>query len=77
MTVRDLAEEYPNIRIFHYKWKTDVFNSMQRDINTMLKIHGYKFRDEDIESGDVVPGEYNDIKGYYGAELVEIEDKEE
>lgn len=62
--IRDLVHEYPLLYNFDYKWRD---SKKYQDLNELLYDIGYELACEEVESGD-----YNDIKGYFNCEVIEI-----
>jgi len=65
ITIRDLAQQYPEMYDFHYKWRNTENPELEKDLNEVLKTYGYKLSEED----ENFAGNYNDIKGYLNCEI--------
>lgn len=64
MTVRDVAKEYPEIKLFNYKWSDGDNPAVY--LSDVLEERGYRFKYEsDYEEQSM----YNDIQGYYEVEV--------
>ncbi len=67
-TVRDLAQQFPKMYDYHYKWRNTEEPTLEKDLSDVLSDYGYKLTDED----SWYEGQYNDIKGYLNCNIIPI-----
>ena len=69
ITIRDVAEEHPEMYDYYYKWRNTDEPELEKDLIDVLEEYGYVMSQEDI---DEFYGSYNDIKGYLNIEVTPI-----
>ena len=68
-TVRDLANKFPEMWEFNYKWNDSETPHLTRDIEEVLRERGYMFKDK--EDSEII-GMYNDLKGYLNCPVKKV-----